>query len=165
MTLTGALIFEEEKILFADTLWQNQTTFNHTKIFSNRNQDYLLTSGVVSKALISEFKEFKYSSIVELIARNYLNYITYSSFIYYNNFNDAISAYFVEESKLSKIDVDFILIGYLVGEKNIEKIESKKELIEILKEHSLQNSNIIGNEFEFKIIKDRKLKEDFKINF
>jgi hypothetical protein len=73
MTLTGALILDEEKILFADTLWQNQTTFNHTKIFSNANQDYLLTSGVVSKSLIFEFTENKYGSIIELIARNYIN--------------------------------------------------------------------------------------------
>jgi hypothetical protein len=166
MTLTGALILEEEKILFADTLWQNQAQFNHTKIFSNANQDYLLTSGIVAKTIISEFTEHKYSSIVKLIARNYLNYRTYSSFIYYNNLKDAIFAYFVEQTKLSKIDVkDFILIGYLIGKKNIKKIESKKQLIELLKEHSLQNSEMIGTEYEFKIIKDRKLKESFKMNF
>jgi hypothetical protein len=165
MTLTGVLILENKKILFADTLWQGNPNFNHTKIFSNNKNDYLLTSGTVSKNLICDFNKSNYNNILNLLANNYNNYITYSSFIYYNNIKEDINAYFIEKTNISKIKIDsFILIGYQAGKIN-EKIDSISKLYILLKNYSNFYSELIGNTFEFKILSNKKLINSYEICF
>lgn len=166
MTLTGALILESEKILFADTLWKKESYFFNTKIFSNERNDYLITSGFVSKNLIKYFSNNNYDSIVSLLADSYKGLSIFTSCIYYNNHNDDINAYFIEGNQLSKLNVEsFILIGYQAGENESEKINSINQLYEILRNYSKKYPEIIGNKFEFKVISNKKLIDSYDICF